>query len=223
MVVLASALFLSRQSSESLPSAAVRDWSRIASGRLHLEMRTKIPAAVSGFFLERALPFRVEPGTLALPGYQLVGARVHSIGGRTSALAVHRDRRNRIVICQRFEGRVEELPRPDRVVVRGAGEVRLYRSRRGGAIFWQEGGVIRSLASDVSDRELERLAFSDSGFRTPACPSPGAKKHRNREVQRGPRVPPNPRRRARRSDVNASSGTGIRCLSSPRCLVRGSR
>ncbi len=124
-------------------------------------MRSKIPAAVSGFFLERALPFRVEPGTLALPGCQLVGARVHSIGGRKSALAVHRDARNKILVCQRFEGRVEELPRPDRIFVRGAGRVQLYRSRRGSAVFWQEGGVIRSLASDLPEKELVRLAFSE--------------------------------------------------------------
>ncbi|HZI66391.1 MAG TPA: hypothetical protein VFF17_07485 [Thermoanaerobaculia bacterium] len=154
-------LVLSRRTSETPPVSAVRDWSRIASGRLHLDMRSKIPAAVSGFFRERALPFRVEPRTLALPGYQLVGARVHSIGGRTSALAVHRDARNKIVVCQRFEGRVEELPRPDRIFVRGAGKVQVYRSRRGGAVFWQEGGVIRSFASDVSEKELVRLAFSE--------------------------------------------------------------
>ncbi len=160
-VIFASVFFFSRQSAEGPPASAVRDWSRIASGRLHLDMRSKIPAAVSGFFLERALPFRVEPGTLALPGYQLVGARVHSIGGRTSALAVHRDARNKIVACQRFEGRVEELPRPDRIFVRGAGRVHLYRSRRGSAVFWQEGGVIRSLASDLPEKELVRLALSE--------------------------------------------------------------
>lgn len=151
---------LSRRTSETLPVSAVSDWSRIASGRLHLDMRSKIPAAVSGFFAERAIPFRVEPGTLALPGYQLVGARVHSIGGQTSALAVHRDARNKIVVCQRFEGRVEELPRPDRIFVRGAGRVQLYRSRRGSAVFWQEGGVIRSLASDLPEKELVRLALN---------------------------------------------------------------
>ena len=158
MLVLASALFLSPQSSDGLPSEAVRDWSRIASGRLHLDMRSNIPAAVAGFFRERALPFRVEPGTVALPGYQLVGARVHSIGGRTSALAVHRDVRNRIVVCQRFEGRVEELPRPARISVRGTRNVHLYRARRGRAVFWQEGGVVRSLASDLSEEEIMRVA-----------------------------------------------------------------
>lgn len=142
------------------PSSAVRDWSRIASGRLHLDMRATSPSAVSRFFVERGLPFRVEPGALALPGYRLVGARVHAIGGRPSALAVHRDARNKIVVCQRFEGRVEELPRPDRVVLRNGERVRLYRDRGATAVFWQDGAVIRSLSADLPEEEIVRLAFS---------------------------------------------------------------
>lgn len=153
-------LVLSRRSSEDLPSSAVRDWSRIASGRLHLDMRSANPSAVAGFFVERALPFRVGAGTIPLPGYRLVGARVHSIGARPSALVVHRDARNKIVLCQRFEGRVEELPRPDRTFVRDGNKVHLYRSRRRNAVFWQDGAVIRSLASDLPGEELARLALS---------------------------------------------------------------
>ncbi|MDQ5857980.1 MAG: hypothetical protein M3542_06860 [Acidobacteriota bacterium] len=153
-------LVLSRRPSEDLPSSAVRDWSRIASGRLHLDMRSSSPSAVSGFFVEQEFPFRVEPTTIALPGYQLVGARVHALGGRPTALAVHRDARNKIVVCQRFEGRVEELPRPDRIFVRDALKVHLYRSRGANAVFWQDGAVARSLASDVPETELLRLALS---------------------------------------------------------------
>jgi anti-sigma factor RsiW len=128
-------------------------------------MRSTIPSAVSAFFLERGLPFRVEPGTLALPGYQLVGARVHAIGGRPSALAVSRDARNRIVVCQSFEGRVEELPRPDRIFVRGAVRVHLHPSRGANAVFWQDGTLIRSLASDLPAEELLRLAFAQRNQR----------------------------------------------------------
>ena len=160
-VVAIAAFLLSRRSPDDPPSAVVGDWSRFASGRLHLDMRSSNPSAVSGFFVENGLPFRVESPTIALPGYVLVGARVHSIGVRPSALVVHRDARNNIVVCQRFEGRVEELPRPDRIFVRGARRVQLYRSRRGAAVFWQEGGVVRSLASDVSEKELVRVAFSE--------------------------------------------------------------
>jgi len=162
-VALAAAvtlLVLSRRPPEDPPSSAVRDWSRIASGRLHLDMRSTSPSAVSRFFAERRLPFRVEPGALALPGYRLVGARIHAIGGLPSALAVHRDARNKIVVCQTFEGRVEELPRPDRAVLRSGGRVHLYRSRRARAIFWQDGAVTRSLASDLPEEEIVRLAFS---------------------------------------------------------------
>ena len=130
-------------------------------------MRSARPSAVSGFFVEKGLPFRVEPGTIALPGYQLVGARVHAIGGRPSALAVHRDARNKIVVCQRFEGRVEELPRPDRIFVRGGAKVHGYRSRRANAVFWQDGPVVRSLASDVPERELARLALSRTSAAAP--------------------------------------------------------
>lgn len=130
-------------------------------------MRSTSPSAVSEFFVERGVPFPVDPRSLALPGYRLVGARVHGIGGRSSALAVHRDARNKIIVCQRFEGRVEELARPDRIFVRGAGKVHLYRSRRGSAVFWQDGAVTRSLASDVPGEELVRLAFS----RTPPATS----------------------------------------------------
>jgi hypothetical protein len=125
-------------------------------------MRTTIPSAVSGFFVDRALPFRVDSGTLVLPGYRVVGARVHAIGGRVSALGVHRDARNKIVVCQRFEGRVHELPRADRTVLRDPAELYLYRSRRARAVFWQEEGLIRSLASDVPEEELVGLAMSSA-------------------------------------------------------------
>ena len=153
-------LLLSRRPSGDAPSAALGDWYRIASGRLHLEIRSANPSAVSGFFVERALPFAVEPGTVPLPGYRLIGAHVRAIGGRPSALAVHRDARNKIVVCQRFVGRVEELPRPDRTFARGAVKVHLHRFRRGNVVFWQDGAVIRSLASDVPGEELVRIAFS---------------------------------------------------------------
>jgi len=158
---MAAALFLvvSRRPSGDPPSRAVRDWSRIASGRLHLEMRSTSPAAVSRFFVERGLPFRVDPEMLALPGFRLSGARVHTMDGRPSALAVHRDARNRIVVCQTFVGRLEELPPPDRIFPRGPVKVHLYRSRRGSAAFWQDGSVTWSLASDVSEEELVRLAL----------------------------------------------------------------
>lgn len=161
MFGVAAALFLvvSRRPSGDPPSRAVRDWSRIASGRLHLEMRSTSPAAVSRFFVERGLPFRVDPETLALPGFRLSGARVHTMDGQPSALAVYRDARNRIVVCQTFEGRLEGLPRPDRIVPRGPVKVHLYRSRRGSAAFWQDGSVTWSLASDVSEEELVRLAL----------------------------------------------------------------
>lgn len=153
-------LILLRQGPEDPPSSAVRDWSRIASGRLHLEMRSTSPAAVSRFFVERGIPFRVEPETLALPGFGLSGARVHAMDGRPSALAVYRDSQYRIVVCQRFEGRLEELPRPDRIFPRGPVKVHLYRSRRGSAVFRQDGSVIWSLASDVSEEEIVRLALN---------------------------------------------------------------
>ncbi|HVE66370.1 MAG TPA: hypothetical protein VNC59_07300 [Thermoanaerobaculia bacterium] len=151
-------LVLSRRTSESPPVSAVRDWSRIASGRLHLDMRTASPSAASEFFFERGIPFAVDPASLELPGYRLSGARVHAIAGRASALAVHRDARNKIVVCQRFEGRVEDLPRPDRTFARGPLESRLYRTRRGNAVFWQEGRVIRSLASDLPEKDLVALS-----------------------------------------------------------------
>lgn len=160
VAVIAVLLLWRRAPPEYPPSSAVRDWSRIASGRLHLDMRSTSPSAVSRFFVERGLPFRVEPGALALPSYQLFGARVHAIGGRRSALAVHRDARNKIVVCQMFEGHVEDLPRPDRVVLRGGASLYIYRSRGATAVFWQDGALTRSLASDLPEDEIVRLAFA---------------------------------------------------------------
>ena len=154
-------LILSRRAPpENPPSSAARDWYRIASGRLHLDMRSTSPSAVSRFFVERGLPFRVDPGALSLPGYRLVGAHVHAVGGRRSALVVHRDARNKIVVCQTFEGRVEDLPRADRVVLRNGARVHLYRLPGAAAAFWHDGTVTRSLASDLPEEEVVRLAFS---------------------------------------------------------------
>ncbi len=151
-------LLLSPQPTDP-PASAARDWERWTSGRLHLELRSESPHAISRFFAERGIAFPVPAGTLEVPGYRLVGARIHSLAGRRSAFYVYRNARNKILVCQMYEGSVADLPRGARVVARGG--ARLYAFRASGLtqVFWQDGRVVCALVSDIAPEELARIAL----------------------------------------------------------------
>lgn len=142
------------------PTAVAHDWRRWTSGRLHLELRSESPQAISRFFADRGFAFRVPSEMIALPGYRLVGARVHSVAGRRSTFSVYRGGRNETVICQMYEGVVGDLPAGGRVLESGGGRLLLFRASNLTQVFWQDGSIVCVLVSDAPPEEIVRIALA---------------------------------------------------------------
>lgn len=158
--VIAAVFLLARPQPSDLPSSAAHDWRRWTSGRLHLELRSQSPTAVSSFFSQRDIGFPVEPESLEIPGYRLVGARAHSFAGRISALSVYRGGRDQTLVCQMYEGRVGDLPTGGRVVERGDARFYVFQASDLTQVFWQDGPLVCAIVSDITAEELVQLAFA---------------------------------------------------------------
>ena len=95
--------------------------------------------------------------------YGLLGARVHRLGGRSSALFICRSSSGRLSICQMIQGSLKELPRQGRSRLRrNEGIEFVVYSQPGGLtlVYWQEGDLLCGMTSDVDSEETIRLAFS---------------------------------------------------------------
>jgi hypothetical protein len=142
-----------------LPSAAAQDWKRWTSGRLHLELRSGSPQAISRFFADRGVDFPVPSETIGIPGYHLLGARVHSLAGRKSTFSVYRGRRNETVVCQMYEGSVGDLPAGGRILESGGVRVLVFQASDLTQVFWQDGPIVCVLVSDAPPEEIVRIAL----------------------------------------------------------------
>jgi anti-sigma factor RsiW len=157
---IAAIVFLAISREDDPPSAAARDWKRWKSGRIHLELQSGSAAAISHFFADRGVPFRVPTEMIVLSGYRLLGARVHSLVGRTSTFSVYRGRRNETVICQMYEAVLGDLPAGGRVVERDGARFFVFRASDLTQVFWQDGPIVCVLVSDSPPEELVRLALA---------------------------------------------------------------
>lgn len=134
------------------------DYTAYRGGALSLELETGEPQKLEAFFRERGLTFRTRVLDLRMMGFELVGGRVHRIGGRPSAFFVYRGERNKILVCQMYAGEIGDLPRnAQRREING---IPFHVARRGGItmVFWPEGDVACVLVSDIASEEVFALA-----------------------------------------------------------------
>jgi hypothetical protein len=141
-------------------SAAARDWKRWTSGRVHLELRSGSPQAISRFFADRGVAFPVSSEMIALPGYRLLGARVHSLDGRRTTFSVYRGRNNETLVYQMYEGVLGDLPGGGRVFESDGARLLVFRASDLTQVFWQEGPVVCVLVSDAPPEELVRVVLA---------------------------------------------------------------
>ncbi len=157
---LAAVLFFSRPHRADIASSVFNDSARIASGRLPLELRSDSPQTISRFFGERRIGFPAPAELLEIPGWQLAGARVHTVAGRPSALSLYRNSGNRMIVCQMYKGPVAELPPGAEIVRSGGATLYLFRSSSRTAVFWQDGPIVCALVSEIAEEEILRIAFA---------------------------------------------------------------
>ncbi len=143
-----------------LPDLAAKDFARLATGTLDLERRTDSPGDLEQFFAERRVPFRTRVLDLGMMQYRLVGGREHTLAGRPAVLFVYRGPGGRLLVCEMYRGRLEELPDGAQRFEHGGFEFLAYRRKGSTQVFWQEGDVTCVLISDAPIEDVVPLAFA---------------------------------------------------------------
>ncbi len=148
-----------RRPGAGLPAAVARDYRLLQSGELPLEIQTASVAQVETFFRERGVAFRTRVLDLAMMNYRIQGGRVHRIDGQPSALFVYRGEGGKVLVCQMYPGRLEQLPEAEEVRTHRGFRFQIYRAESITLAFWQEGEVVCVLAGDFGHEEVVGLAF----------------------------------------------------------------
>ena len=153
-------VFYRGHKSVPLPSLVAADFVAFDTGAMKLEIESADPKVVEAFFARSGVGFPTHVYDLAMMQYRLVGGRVHRLDGRTSAFFAYRGPGDTSLVCQMYEGRVDELPATDDV--REHNGIRFYVHRSGNLtlVFWQEDGVVCVLASDARPEDVVQLAFA---------------------------------------------------------------
>lgn len=151
-------LVVGRGPAIDLPGEAAGHLQAIESRRLALAVRTTDPVELERFFSSAGVPVRVID--LAMMRIGLQGGLAHTLGGHRAALYSYQTAEGRLLVCQMFEGRLEELPPPSET--RDANGFRFQVYTRGSVtlVFWQEGDLVCVLASDLPAVEVIELAIA---------------------------------------------------------------
>jgi anti-sigma factor RsiW len=159
LAVIGSWLLLGRPAAADLPSQVADDYRRLRGGELLLEIETSRPEDAEAL-LRRRLGFDVRVFDLAMMGYGVAGARVHQLSGRPSALFTYRGPGGELLLCQMYEGQLEQLPPGAERRVHDGIEFLIYNRGVVTLVFWQEGEVVCVLASDIAAEAVVALAFA---------------------------------------------------------------
>ncbi len=142
------------------PAAVETDFEAYRTGRLALALETADTRTMEAFFAANGISFRTRVFDLGMMKYRLAGGRVHRLAGRPSALLVYLGEKEKALICEMYDGRLEKLPRPAERREHGGLTFFIYRDRGMTAVFWQEGPVTCVLVSDIDSEEVIALAFA---------------------------------------------------------------
>jgi anti-sigma factor RsiW len=160
VVVAVLVLLLAWPPRADLADAVAHDFAAYSSGALQLDLRSSDGEAVESLFVAGGIDFRTRVFDLGMMRYQLVGGRIHRLRSRPSALFAYRGPDGRGLVCQMYEGRLADLPRPDEVRQHEGITFQVYRAGRVTLVFWQEGEVVCVLTSDAESEAVIQLAYA---------------------------------------------------------------
>ena len=144
----------------SLPAAVAEDFRAYRAQQLALDARTADVKEMEAYFATHGVSFATRVFDLGMMHYQLVGGRVHRLGGETSALFVYRGKDGQELVCQMYPGQVQRLPPgAERRENKGI-EFFIYRRDGKTTVFWQEGAIVCVLASDIASENVIALAYA---------------------------------------------------------------
>jgi anti-sigma factor RsiW len=145
---------------EPIPAEIASDFLRFREQALELQMTSSSEAEVERFFEERGIAFPTRVFDFRMMDFEVLGGRIHRVGGRPSALFAYRGSGAKLLLCQMYEGSIEELPGPREERENDDIRFHVYRVGRVTVVFWQEGDVACALASDAPVEEVVALAFA---------------------------------------------------------------
>ena len=80
--------------------------------------------------------------------------------GRPSALFAYRGVGDHTLMCQMFEGSLDELPQGGEAREHNGIEFRIFKQHGLTLVFWMEGSVVCVLVSDVPGEDVVQLAYA---------------------------------------------------------------
>ncbi len=157
-LILALAVFAAGR--RNLPSRVARDYENHKAGILPLQLKTQNPQELDRLFAARGVAFPTRVFDLGVMGYRLEGGRVLNPDGRQRAFSVYRGPKNEILVCEMYEGRVEDLPKGGELRRHNGFSFFVFHRGRGTQVFWQEGKTACVLVSEIPSEEVVQLAFA---------------------------------------------------------------
>jgi anti-sigma factor RsiW len=153
-------VFFRGHKSVPFPSLVAADFRAYDTGAVKLDIESADPKVIEAYFARNGIDFETRVFDLGMMQYQLVGGRVHRLDGRRSALFAYRGPGDTSLVCQMYEGRVDELPPTDDVREHNGIRFYVHGSENLTLVFWQEGEVVCVLASDAGREDVVQLAFA---------------------------------------------------------------
>src|SRR5213593_121160 len=160
LAAAAAVVILVSRGPRDLPSAVARDFAAYGRAVLSLDTASSNGPALERYFARHGLAFRTRVFDLGMMGYRLVGARLHRLDGRPSALFAYRGAADRTLVCQMFEGSLHELPQGGEARVHDGIEFRIFQEHGLTIVFWMEGSVVCVLVSDAPGEAVVQLAYA---------------------------------------------------------------
>src|SRR5206468_2752246 len=160
LAAAAAVVILVSRGPRDLPSAVGRDFAAYGRAALSLDTAGGDGPALERYFARRGLAFRTRVFDLGMMGYGLVGGRVHQLHGRPSALFAYRGVNDRTLVCQMFEGSLDELPQGGEAREHNGIEFRIFQQHGVTLVFWMEGSVVCVLVSDAPGEDVAQLAYA---------------------------------------------------------------
>jgi len=160
LAAAAAVVILVSRGPRDLPSAVGRDFAAYRKAALSLDTTSGDGPALERYFARRGLAFRTRVFDLGMMGYGLVGARVHRLDDRPTALFAYRGVDDRTLMCQMFEGSLDELPQGGEPREHNGIEFRIFKEDGLTLVFWMEGSVVCVLVSDVPGEDVVQLAYA---------------------------------------------------------------
>lgn len=127
-----------RLTESNIPAQVATDFRAYRTGTLSLGVRTSDVAEIEQWFRRAGVTFPTRVFDFGLMDFMAVGGQVHQLDGQPSALFAYRGPGDQDLICQMYEGRIDELPTPERRLSHEGIDFLVYEREGLTLVFWQE-------------------------------------------------------------------------------------